>query len=235
MNFLKKLIISVMTILLSLFPFKSYANSPTPLYTQQEIEYFTEIAIGSEFGNSDKVIYKWEDDIKIKVTGKPSVENMITLHKVVTELNELIGDKIKLSLVYDNEDSNVEIYFGKLYEFSNKTSNYVSGNWGFFETYSSWRGIFESLILISTDMPNDTEIKHMILEETVQQLGLMQDSHRYYDSIFQQSWTTTTELSELDKKLIQMLYLDEIKHGMSKDEVISVFNKLNKENELKVN
>jgi hypothetical protein len=48
--------------------------------------------------------------------------------------------------------------------------------------------------------------KHILREELTQSLGLPNDSYDYPESIFYQGWTETTEYTELDKELIQMLY-----------------------------
>ena len=48
--------------------------------------------------------------------------------------------------------------------------------------------------------------KHLLREELTQSLGLFNDSDKYPNSIFQQAWTETTEYSEIDIKMIHMLY-----------------------------
>jgi hypothetical protein len=48
--------------------------------------------------------------------------------------------------------------------------------------------------------------KHLLREELTQALGLFNDSYKYDNSIFQQSWTTTTDYAPIDVKLIEMLY-----------------------------
>jgi len=48
--------------------------------------------------------------------------------------------------------------------------------------------------------------KHLLREELTQSLGLFNDSYKYDESIFQQSWTETTEYAPIDRVLIDMLY-----------------------------
>jgi len=64
---------------------------------------------------------------------------------------------------------------------------------------------------------------HLIREELTQSLGLMDDSYAYPDSIFYQEWTATQEYSDIDRKLIEMLYLEETRPGMSREQVESIF------------
>ena len=48
--------------------------------------------------------------------------------------------------------------------------------------------------------------KHLLREELTQSLGLFNDSWKYPESIFYQGWSTVTEYSDMDKRLIDMLY-----------------------------
>ena len=51
----------------------------------------------------------------------------------------------------------------------------------------------------------------------------MNDSYAYPDSMFYQEWTTTQHFSDIDRKLIEMLYREEIEAGMSREQVKSIF------------
>jgi hypothetical protein len=51
-------------------------------------------------------------------------------------------------------------------------------------------------------------------EELTQSLGLMQDAHRYTNSIFQTDWTTVTEFAPIDRALIYLLYDPRLCSGM---------------------
>ena len=62
-------------------------------YSQQEIDYFMEIALGAEFGDIVPVIKKWEDDVRIKIKGIPTQEDLQSITTVVDELNEQLGIK----------------------------------------------------------------------------------------------------------------------------------------------
>jgi len=185
-------------------------------YTDNEIEYFTEIAMGTEYGNNTQVIRKWDSDVRIKINGNPNEKDLEALNQVISDINEIIGDKINISLVRTNQ--NIDINFVPLSKFS--ICNAVSGNYGYFNC--KWRNdvIYECNICIATDdILLQEERAHMIREEITQSLGLMKDSLRYRDSIFYQGWTQTQRYSELDKKMIEILYSDDIRPGMRKEEV----------------
>ena len=67
--------------------------------------------------------------------------------------------------------------------------------------------ITETKIFIRTGTSN-LDKKHAIIEEITQSLGLAHDSYTYEDSMFYEGYTTTQQLSKMDKEVIKMLYTD---------------------------
>ena len=199
--------------------FQSDSNN----YSQEEIEYFTEIALGAEFGDEIPVIKKWTDNIRIKVDGEPTEADLQTITDIVDDLNELI-DGIKIKLVEKKE--NLTITFSPENQFKSIDQNYVPTNYGFF--WALWHDdnfvIYDASILVSSADITQQERSHLIREELTQSLGLMNDSNKYNDSIFYQEWTDVKEFSELDKSVIKLLYIKKIKLGMSKEQVLGVLN-----------
>jgi len=220
-----KIILSCIFILCLFFPccsFYEQAENSKSDYTDNEIEYFTEIALGSEYGSNVQVIRRWDSDIKIKINGNPNEKDLQTLNQVISDINEIIGDKINLSLVDSNQ--NIDINFVPLSDFS--ICNAAPGNYGYFNCKWSNNVIYECDICIATDdVLLQEERSHMIREELTQSLGLMNDSLGYRDSIFYEEWTYTQKYLEIDKKMIEILYSDKIKPGMVKQEVESVLRK----------
>jgi hypothetical protein len=191
-------------------------------YTQEEIDYFLEIALGTEYGTSKTSIKKWTDNIKIRVQGTPTDVDTQTLNQVVDELNDII-DGIELAVVSQNP--NIEIHFLPESEFSSIDPNYVPTNYGFFWVNWSINGsIYHARILISTDHVTQQERSHLIREELTQSLGLMKDSYRYPDSIFYQGWTEVTRYLPIDGTVIEILYRSEIRPNMTGEEVVEVLN-----------
>ncbi len=199
--------------------FQSDSNN----YSQEEIEYFTEIALGAEFGDEIPVIKKWTDNIRIKVDGEPTKADLQTITDIVDDLNKLIAG-IKIKLVEKKE--NLTITFSPENQFKSIDQNYVPTNYGFF--WALWHDdnfvIYNASILVSSADITQQERSHLIREELTQSLGLMNDSNKYNDSIFYQEWTDVKEFSELDKSVIKLLYLKKIKLGMSKEQVLGVLN-----------
>ena len=197
----------------------------TALYTQEEVNYLLEIALGAEFeefGDSSSVIGKWSGEVRISIFGNPTEEDLTTLDNVIDDINELTGGRITLQVV--SESSDITIWFVPLSEMNQYDENYVSGNWGFFWTWgNSSCEIYRANILISSDKPSQEERNHLIREELTQSLGLMNDSFTYPDSIFYQRWTTVQEYSEIDRKIIEMLYLKEVQAGSNKEQIKAIF------------
>ncbi|NHZ87118.1 MAG: DUF2927 domain-containing protein, partial [Planctomycetia bacterium] len=59
-------------ILFSIILISCSFQSPSNNYSQEQIDYFAEIALGAEFGDEIPVIKKWTDDIRIKIKGEPT-------------------------------------------------------------------------------------------------------------------------------------------------------------------
>ena len=192
-------------------------------YTQSEIKYFMEIALGTEYGTSTTV-KKWSGTVRIMVKGNPTSTDIKTLNAVINELNELTDQKIHLKIVTRKPE--ITIQFVPVSEMTTYESNYVQGNWGFF--YVWWRDsyeIYRGNILIGSDKPTQEQRNHLIREELTQSLGLLNDSWKHEGSIFYQGWTETQEFAEIDKRLIQILYGDKIKKGMTRNQVEKVLMK----------
>ena len=198
-------------------------RSNTNNFTQEEIEYFTEIALGAEFGDETPVIKKWTDDVRIKINGEPTEEDLQTINNIVNDINKIITG-LRIKIVDKNE--NLSITFSPESDFTSIDPNYVPTNYGFF--WALWHDdnfiIYNASILISSIGITQKERSHLIREELTQSLGLMNDSNKFEDSIFYQDWTNITEFSEIDRAVIKLLYLNNIKPGLSRDQVLKTLN-----------
>lgn len=197
---------------------------PNSAFSQEQIDYFMEVALGAEYGQeATPRIRKWNRDIRIQVFGRPTPADLSTLQAVIRELNALVKGAIRLQLV--DRNPNLTLHFAPESQFRQLEPAYVPVNFGFFVTRWNHRGqIDRANILIATTGITQTERSHLICEELTQSLGLMRDSYRYADSMFYQPWTDITRFSELDKSLIRMLYMTELKPGMTKAEALRILN-----------
>lgn len=174
-------------------------------FSQKTIDYFNEVALGSEYGDTGPRVAKWEvASVALKVNGTPSASDAICLDKVIADFNA-ISTETKLYITKGS--SNANIYFAPEAEFKNIISNYVPTNMGYFSVnWTGSRSITSASILISTTGINEVEKCHLIREETTQSMGIMKDSHSYSDSIFYDDWTYVNAYSEIDKDVIKLLY-----------------------------
>jgi len=174
-----------------------------------------------EYGSSSSVILKWSRDPTIQVHGSPTADDLDTLSRVISELNELVGG-IRLELV--QKEATIDVYFEPESRFASILPEYIPGNKGFFWTWWDGPEIVRAKILIASDQAVPQVARsHLIREELTQALGLMKDSSRYPESIFYGRWTTVTEYAEIDREVIRMLYVDSVAAGMTRDQVMSLF------------
>jgi len=193
---------------------KTHTNS------ESEIEYFFEIAFGTEYGASQALLHKWTNNIRIKVNGTPTSADLDTLNQVVTELNSLVNS---ISLHIVDQNPNIDIHFTTMDQFASIIPSYVQGNMGYFSVWWNEIGaIYYASVLISSEGLSQQERSHLIREELTQSLGIMKDSNRYKDSIFFQGWTNTINYTSIDRAIISLLYDSLIKPNMTKDQVRKV-------------
>lgn len=187
-------------------------------YTQVEVDYFMEIALGTEYGGAAP-ISKWTGNIRIMAHGDPTEEDMTNLNQVVAELRTLTG----LDIGIVGEDADIDIYYIPCTDFKQYIPSYVEGNWGYFSYNTRGDGeIWQAVIGIDTILTNQPARNHLLREELTQSLGLGNDSYDYEDSMFYQGWTLTQSYSDIDRTVIELLYRDYIQIGMNKEDIRAV-------------
>jgi hypothetical protein len=197
-------------------------------YTQEEVNYFTEIALGAEYETDTEEVRKWTEDVGVKVFGSPTEEDRRTVREVVNELDALISP-IDIRIVDGNPS--IDIYFvpqSKFEEYELKDLEYRPGNDGFFWTWWKNCEINTGRVLVSSTGLTQTERSHLLREELTQTFGLMHDSKTCEASIFQQEWTNVTSYAPIDTVLIKTLYRPELKPCMTEDEVARTLKSLSK-------
>lgn len=186
-------------------------------------DYFKEVALGSEFGEDEKVIKKWNENVKIYVKGDIQPHLDKELNTVINELNSLIKT-IRIERVYNKREANCEVFLGTADEFishmGSRAKNLVKSNKGlFFVNYNKKGELYKATVFVDTFRASVIAQRHLLREELTQSLGLMNDSYKYKDSMFYQPWSTTQNYSDIDKQLIKLLYNPKMQAGISSDEV----------------
>jgi len=190
-------------------------------YTQEEIAYFKEIALQVEYGSGMHQIHKWVEELKIKVIGAPTTEDLEALESTMENLNAL-SENLHMRHARKDEAANMEIYFIPHSEFLTKgyvEESVLKNNWGLGVIWWNRFGeINRAVILIATDRTNSTERAHLIREELTQSLGLLNDSWEDSESLFYQGWGTQN-YTVRDEKVVQLLYDPRIKPNMAELDV----------------
>ena len=188
-------------------------------YQIDVINYFKDIALGFEFGTASAITRKWKSPLKIFVGGKNNPALNLELNRIKDEINNLAKDGFKISIVNDSIASNYYIFFGSGKEYAQiypNLVNYVENNWGLFNIYWSSDNVLNyGHMYVDIQRANAQEQMHLLREELTQSLGLGKDSEKYPNSIFQSSWTQTTEYLPIDRELIRLLYHPEMKIGLN--------------------
>ncbi len=188
------------------------------LYQPRDVEYFGEVAFGTEAGTGEAVLRKWATAPRIRVHGAPTPADQAALARIVAEVNELVPD---LGMVLTATDPNVELHFIPTEEFPLHVPTYVRGNLGYF--WAWWnpeQEITRAHVLVASEGIDQSEREHLLREELTQILGLMRDSWSYPESIFYQGWTETGSFAPIDRTVLEMLYRAEVRPGQDRGTVL---------------
>lgn len=189
-----------------------------PRYSDSELAYFEEVALGTESGRGSARVRKWTSAPRIQAFGRPTADDLHTLDRIVDELNALVPG---LGAEITVEGPTVEIHFVPADEFPAYEPRYEKGNLGFFWVWwNDAQEITYARVLIATEDVTQRVREHLLREELTQVLGLMRDSWTYPESIFYQGWTETGVYAQIDRSLVEMLYRPDVLPGQPRDVVL---------------
>lgn len=196
---------------------------PDHRFSYDEVSYYLDVAIGAEYGEMDPLIKKWGDEIVVHVSGKPGRADLQELDRVIDDLNRL-RDGPGIRITARRESSNLRVRFAPESTFADVLPQYVPGNRGFFWFHTNDADeIIEAAVLVdNTDAISQVERDHLIREELTQALGLARDPDEFPESIFGPGGPTPTEYASIDRTVITIHDLPEIRSGMTEDSVWEV-------------
>lgn len=184
------------------------------------LDYFAQIAFGSEYGNSTEKLCRWEKPVVYKVTGEPTDKDLELIGTLCDKLNCIEGfPGISEAGVFD--EANFEVMFisrGEIVEqFPDATEACVG--------MSEYRWLTESCEIISAraaiDKAETEERASTVCEEFLQAMGLAKDSYSHADSVFYQGKCVYSRPSALDWGMVELLYHPALRGGMSRYEAIT--------------
>lgn len=190
-------------------------NIGNPIYTQDDLNFFYEVALKSEYGNNSQQIKKWTKSIKLKLSGDIQAEDHTIIEDIIAELHEILPENIRIKLVSSGENANLKIISKE--EIKRLTGK--SHLRGYVTIWPQTNGIItKSQILIGSFL-NSSSRKHVIREELTQSLGLLNDSYKEPKSIFYNGMSFTSQYAPIDIKSIALLYNPTVSPGMTKSQL----------------
>ncbi len=187
-------------------------------YSDEAIDYFMEIAFGSEYLSwlSGFNVQKWQGDVRIKLYEGYNSEDKREVEKIAEELSDLTGLNIEINdsrpnlKIYFVDPDKIKRDFPLIYRFIPKPVPV-----GLFMPFKdSDYVIYKAMVFIDQKLKGE-ERKSVLREEITQSLGIAKDSYSYPDSIFHQE-SSPTRFADIDEEVIQILYDNRIRPGMTK-------------------
>lgn len=205
-------------------------------YSHEAINYFSEVAFGAEFGNSQGLnfIVKWGRGMRVYISNA-NQDDIAEARRIVDELAALTGLSIDFTdqpltgnnfphdtihIVYTTQDAfnrlcGLNRYQSVVVQTHGEQKGFFCNDWN--ERYI----ITRANILIDNSIQSQDQRNHLLREELTQSFGIMKDSYAYTDSIFHADYGyTPTEYSELDKQVIRILYDRKLSPGMTLEQVL---------------
>ena len=192
----------------------------------QTVEYFQDIALGFDNGETGEITRKWRETIKIHIEGPISDSLRSELTTVLADIHELITGDFEIVLAESMEEANFILFLGSLADywgtFPEIAALQLDGPGIFWVMADSENYLESGHMLVDISVTDIAEQRHLIREGITRSLGLGRASDQYDDSIFQSERTLTTSFSALDRELIRLLYHTDLSVGLNETGVEAV-------------
>lgn len=177
---------------------------------------FEECAFSAEYGGEGRdYTVRWQKPIAVYFSGDYTNDDLAFFFRFATELTENVPGMPEIRLTTLKDESNVQIYFTKLNKMGDFLSSYTEGNWGYFTFWHSGNSITRAEIAVATDVTNQKQRYHLIMEEFVGALGLANDHYLNRKSILYGEWTEVQSLTDADWLMLQFLYDERLEAGQT--------------------
>ncbi|MEM6397061.1 MAG: DUF2927 domain-containing protein [Bacteroidota bacterium] len=190
------------------------------------IEYFKDVALGFENGQSSEITRKWATDMKIFISGNPGeLPKNYQIQQTLDEINSLATDGFQVEIVEDSLAANCHLYFANADEIVAQFPDWggpVDNSLGRFFVWWQSNRINRARIWVNNERGTPEQRQSIIMEEITQALGLGKDSSRYPGSIFYETPTNggfATTYLDIDKELIRLLYHPDMTVGLNAPQV----------------
>lgn len=195
-------------------------------YSVKDItDYFSDIALHTEYGTDANCIHKWSSPIRVYIKGSPTEQDIAVIQSIFRKMNSVKGFP-GISETISDEIANLVITFADDAEYREITpSNINDSTDGFASCWWEGATIFKAKIGIRSSI-SQNERNSVIWEEIIQATGLQNDSYTYPDSLFYQGYNEVQEPTTLDWILFEILYHPAIEAGMSEAECRDIIDQI---------
>ena len=189
---------------------------------QTILSYFAEIAFADEGLGTTGIARKWLKPIYYEIYGSADEVDVAAIRWVAELLNGINGFP-GMFRANDNNKANVKYYFGNI--------TYIQAAMGITDNSArsctrlfadnDTKKIQLAKIGIVSDTTSRKDRNSLILEETLQMLGLNQSTLNYPQSLFYKNNSTPQVPDEMDWAIVKLLYSPEVTAGMDKSSAIT--------------
>ncbi len=189
-----------------------YVKAIKKNYTKEEINFFYETALQEE-GKKEQAsrICKWHQNINLYVNGDTLAGDLDLVRNVIARINNL-QLPIHMNMTDKARKANMHIHFGTVELLGvDKKFNHYRGH----VRLKHEKGVIKRAdVYIFNNKRKEKLAKNesatrrarTISEEIFQALGPIADSYAYPFSLFYERWNKQTELAEIDKRILKLLY-----------------------------
>lgn len=217
-------------LVLTLIPFRAEASGKKFTYSDAEeakrlaLECFMTCGFIKEYddvsseSDVESTLHRWEETIKINVSGTPEKDDFDELNGFIMECATHCPNMPNIRIVKSRKQANVTVWYGPLDQLQYHIKGYITDNWAFSHyTYDNGH-MTQGEIVIANDIATQEEKNHMLRDMLLGVFGLTNHQDVYNDSIIFEEWNTTQKLSDLDWLMLNMLYDPDLECSMSADE-----------------
>lgn len=197
------------------------------LSVEDVIRYFNEVCLNAEFVNAGDPtkLQKWVVPIRYYINGPYTEEDLTTLNKFVSWLNQIEGFP-GMHIVDDPVVANLSINFCDADTYLTLMGdNFYGTDGGVTFWYNGANQIYDATIGYRTDLDQTTR-NSVILEEIYNGLGPIEDTWERMTSVIYGGYSTPQWLSEEDQLILKLLYHPMMQCGMNAAECEAVIRQL---------
>ena len=174
-----------------------------------------QVLLKPEYGRVKPAVRRWNKLPKISIFGG-ELKHKKVVESAIADINSVLAETKfgKLELANEQDESaELRVYLTEHQKFEEIARKHEfkipQYNLGLFALKWDHKNVItEGQVLIAIDKLKGKELKHIVLEEITQALGPANDSDIHRTSMFYGGRSFVTELSERDRLLLKMMYVN---------------------------